>query len=191
MAKIDFTKIEGWNEMSAEDKLKALEDYEVPDPDYSGYVKKEVFDKTASDLSKAKKDLKSTLTAEEQARQEQKEKQDELERKYNELLRENTISKNTTKFLSLGYTEELALETATAVADGDFDKVFANSQKHLKSFEKQIRADALKDTPKPTDDGQGTAVMTLEKLRGMTPQDRYTYSVEHPQEYKELYGKTE
>ena len=67
MAKIDVSKIEGYAEMSAEDKLKALEAYEVPDPDYSGYVKKDVFDKTAKELADKKKELKDKLTAEEQA----------------------------------------------------------------------------------------------------------------------------
>jgi hypothetical protein len=30
--------------------------------------------------------------------------------------------------------------------------------------------------------------MTKEKLRGMTVQERYDYSVNHPEEYKKLYG---
>ena len=46
MAKIDVSKIEGYAEMSAEDKLKALEAYDVPDPDMSGFVSKEQFDMT-------------------------------------------------------------------------------------------------------------------------------------------------
>ena len=33
--------------------------------------------------------------------------------------------------------------------------------------------------------------MTLEKLKAMTPVDRYNYSVNHPDEYKELYGGNE
>lgn len=33
--------------------------------------------------------------------------------------------------------------------------------------------------------------MTLEKLKAMTPIDRYNYSVNHPDEYKELYGGNE
>lgn len=40
MAKIDVTQIEGYAEMSAEDKLKALEGFDIPDPDYSGYVRR-------------------------------------------------------------------------------------------------------------------------------------------------------
>lgn len=33
--------------------------------------------------------------------------------------------------------------------------------------------------------------MTLEKLKAMNPIDRYNYSVNHPDEYKELYGGNE
>ena len=40
-------------------------------------------------------------------------------------------------------------------------------------------------------DGGGDSAMTLEKLKAMTPIDRYNFSVNHPDEYKELYGGTE
>lgn len=40
-------------------------------------------------------------------------------------------------------------------------------------------------------DGGGDSGMTLEKLKAMTPIDRYNFSVNHPDEYKELYGGTE
>ena len=80
----------------------------------------------------------------------------------------------------------MADETAEAMADGNLEKVFANQKKHLASFEKRIRAEALKDTPKPTPDGDGKT-MTLEKLRKMSPEDRLKFSQEHAEEYKELY----
>ena len=32
--KLDLTKIEGYENMTPEEKLKALEGYDVPDPDY-------------------------------------------------------------------------------------------------------------------------------------------------------------
>jgi len=76
------------------------------------------------------------------------------------------------------------------MTDGDTDKVFANQQKYLEAYGKKVRAEALKDTPKPTPDGDGK-IMTLEKFRKMSPQERYEYSVEHPTEYKQLYGGNE
>lgn len=186
MAKIDVSKIEGYAEMSAEDKLKALEAFDIPDPDYSGYVDKKLFDKTASELAEKKKELRDKLSEDEAAKLKEKEERDELEEKYNKLLRESAVSKNKAKLVALGYEESLADETAEAMADGNLEKIFANQKKHLTSFEKRIRAEALKDTPKPTPDGD-SKTMTLEKLREMNPADRLKFSQEHPEEYKELY----
>lgn len=86
----------------------------------------------------------------------------------------------------MGYEEKLADATAEAMADGDTEKVFANQKKHLENVEKKVRAEALKDTPKPTPDGD-SKTMTLEKLRKMSPQERYDYSVKNPEDYKALY----
>ena len=187
MAKIDVTQIEGYAEMSAEDKLKALEGFDIPDPDYSGYVKKDVFDKTASELAGVKKQLKDKMTDDEAAKQKEQEEREELQSKYDKLLRESEISKHKAKLLGLGYDEKLADETAEAMADGDMEKVFAYQKKHLDSVEKRVRADALKDTPKPTPDGD-SKTMTLEKFRKLSPAERAAFFEEHPEEYKELYG---
>lgn len=187
MAKIDVTQIEGYETMTAEEKLKALEEFDVPDPDYSGFVKKEQFDKTASELATAKKQLREKMTEDEAAKQKEKEEREELESKYNKLLRESEISKHKAKLIALGYDEALADETATAMADGDSEKVFINQQKHLTAFEKKVRAEALKDTPKPTPDGD-SKTMTLEKFRKLSPAERAAFYEEHPEEYKELYG---
>lgn len=189
MAKIDVSKIEGYAEMSAEDKLKALEAYDVPDPDYSGYVPKEQFDKTASELAAKKKELRDKLTDDEAAKQREQEEKESMQKELDALRRESTVSKNKAKLIALGYEEALAEETAEAMADGKLDKVFANQKKHLEAFEKKVRAEALKNTPKPTPDGDG-ATMTLKKLREMSPADRLKYSQEHPEEYKELYVNT-
>lgn len=187
MAKIDVTQIEGYAEMSAEDKLKALEGFDIPDPDYSGYVKKDVFDKTASELAGVKKQLRDKMTDDEAAKQKEQEEREELQSKYEKLLRESEISKHKAKLLALGYDEKLADETAEAMADGDMEKVFTNQKKHLDFVEKRVRADALKDTPKPTPDGD-SKTMTLEKFRKMSPAERAAFYEEHPEEYKELYG---
>ena len=189
MAKVDITKIEGYDGMTPEEKIKALEAYEIEDvqPDYSGYVKKDVFDKTASELAGVKKQLKEKMTDDEAAKQKEQEEREELQSKYEKLLHDSEVSKNKAKLLALGYEEKLADDTAEAMVTGDLEKVMANQKKHLEAVEKKVRAEALKDTPKPTGDGD-SKTMTLEKLRGMTPSERYTYSQEHPEEYKELYG---
>lgn len=186
MAKIDVSKIEGYAEMSAEDKLKALEAYDVPDPDMSGFVSKEQFDKTASELAAKKKELRDKLTDDEAAKQKEQEERESMQKELDALRRESVVSKNKARLVALGYEEALADETAEAMADGKIEKVFANQKKHLEAFEKKVRAEALKNTPKPTPDGDGKT-MTLKTLREMSPADRLKFSQEHPEEYKELY----
>lgn len=61
MAKIDISKIDGYADMTPEQKIAALEAFETEDPDYSGYVRKDIFDKTASELAAKKKELNEKL----------------------------------------------------------------------------------------------------------------------------------
>lgn len=186
MANIDTSKIEGYESMSAEEKLKALEGYDFPDADYSGYVKKDVFDKTASELAAKKKELNDHLSEEEKKAREREESDKELRANYEKLLHETSVSKAAAKYLALGYDEKLAQDTAEAFVSGDTDKVFANLQKAQEARDKKVRAEALKDTPKPTPDGKNQ-VMTLKDFRGLSPEERLKYSEEHPTEYKAMY----
>ena len=185
--KINTGKIEGYENMTLEQKLAALETYEVTEPDYSGYVTKEMFDKTASELSSAKKQLKEKMSAEELKAKEDAEKWENLIKERDALLREKTVSGHKAKFLTLGYDEKLANEAAEALANGELDKFFENHKKHNETLEKKIRADVLKETPTPTG-GNGSDTITKEKFAKMPIAEQYKYSIEHPEEYKMLYG---
>lgn len=60
MANIDTSTIDGFDAMSAEDKVTALLGYSIPDPvDLSGYVKKDVLDAKTSELATITKQLRS------------------------------------------------------------------------------------------------------------------------------------
>ena len=185
--KINTDKIQGYGDMTLEEKIKALETFEVSEPDYSGYVKKEVFDKTASELTDYKKQLREKMSADEIKAKEDAEKQEKLQSDYDALLRKVALSENKAKLLGLGYEDKLATETAEAMIDGNLDKVFANQKKHLEAVEKKIREDVLHNTPKP-EGGSSSNTMTKEKLRGMSANERYEYSQAHPEEYKQIYG---
>ena len=178
-------------DMSAEDILKALEDVELPGDNSSEIERlKNALSKSNSEAADYKRQLKEKMSAEELKAKEDAEKWEEMEKNYNALLKEKAVSTNKSKLLALGYDESLADETAEAMANGELDKVFANQKKHLESVEKRIRSEILKDTPKP-DGGNSSNQMTKEKLRGMTSQERYKFSVEHPDEYKQIYGGNE
>lgn len=189
MATIDVTKIEGFADMTAEQKLTALETYEFPEPDYSGYVKKDIYDKTASDLAEWKKKHNALLSEEDKKKQENDEELATLREKVEELEKEKLIASYKAQFLSFGYEESLADETAHAMADGDTAKVFANQKKFLESHDKAYKAQLMSNTPTPlAGNPDGNDIMTLEKFRKLSPQERHDYSVKNPEEYKKLYG---
>ena len=188
MATIDVTSIEGYSEMSAEEKLKVLESYEIAEPDYSGYVKKDLFDKTASELSDKNKKLKELMSADEAEKLEQEKAQSELQAKYDTLLEEMNISKNKSKFLALGYDEKLADESAAALVKGDLPTLFENQKKHLTAFEKQLKAELLKDTPKPVGEDQPVGFTKDDIKKKMSFNERAKFSQDHSEEYQEIYN---
>lgn len=153
--KISTENIEGFEAMSAEEKVNALLGMDIPDPvDLSGYVKKDVFDAKASEAAKLSKDLKARMSDEENAKADAQKAMEELQDKYNDLLKSSTIANHTAKYLALpGYDEALARETAEALFNGDMDKVFSNQQKANAAYEKQLKAEQTRNLPRP--DGSG------------------------------------
>lgn len=186
MAKVDVSKIEGYVSMTAEEKIAAIEAMDIPDPDYSGYVKKELYDKTASDLSKLKKEHNSKLSEDEKKAQEREEELTALRDELAQIKLRETISTHKSEFLGMGYDDSLADETAKALANGDLKKVFENQRKFLESHDKSIKAELLKGTPTPPA-GQTDSGMTKAKFKALSPSERHKYSVENPEDYKKLY----
>ena len=189
MAKIDTSQIEGYAGMTAEEKLAALESFEIADPDYTGYVKKEQFDKAAKDAADWKKKYNSKLSEDDQAAQAQKDLMEQMETELNALRYEKKVSDYTAKFAAAGYDAELAKSTAAALADGDMEKVFANQAKFQKAYEKSLRAELMKETPKP--DGAGGSedfdkVKTKEDFLKLTTEQQIAYVAEHPKWKDEL-----
>jgi len=174
--------------MSAEDITKALEGIELP-TDNSAEIDrlKTALSKSNSEAAEFKKQLREKMTAEEIKAKEDAEKMKALIEERDALLREKTIATYKSSYLSLGYEENLAIATAEALANGELDKVFANQKKHNESVEKKIRADVLKETPKP-EGGSGSETITKESFSKMSIAEQYKYSIEHPEEYKKLYG---
>ena len=187
--KIDKSKIEGYDEMSAEDKVKALEALELDEPDYSGYVTKDTFDKTASELAKAKKDLKAKLSEDEQRAIEAKEARERIEAELAELKKEKALAEHKAKFLANGYSDELASSSAKALLDGDFDTFFKNQATYQTEMQTKIKSDLIAKTPYPQGGGKGGHnAMTLKELRSLSFAERTKWASEHPEEYKLLYS---
>lgn len=187
MANIDTSKIEGYDTMTAEEKVKAFESFNIPDPDYSGYVKKDLFDKTASELAQTKKDLKARMTEEEIAKAEHEAELKKYKEQAESLQREKNIADNKAKFISLGYDDSLATETAEALEKGDFATVFKNQQTVIENVKKIAKGEAMASTPAPAGKAtDGSKTVTKEQFDNMSYAEMAELYESNPDLYNQL-----
>lgn len=148
--KIDVTKIEGYAEMSAEDKLKALEEYEFDAPkDNSAEITnlKDALSKANSQAAEWKRQFREKQTEAERAEAERAEREKAVEDELRQLRRDKTVSGYIAQCLALGYTQDLAVRAAEAMADGNNADIFACQQEFLEAKQKEIEANALNKQP--------------------------------------------
>ncbi len=189
MVKIDTSRIEGYESMTPEEKVAALEGHEIeiPKPDLTGYVKKELLDKTAHEAADWKKKYNAQLSDDELKRQQLQEENQSMKEQLAVFERGKKISDYTAKFATHGYDAELAADTAEALADGDMEKVFANQQKFIDQLVADKKASDMKKTGRPGSVGGGSPeAMTKEKFLKMSYADQIAYKDEHPNWANEL-----
>jgi hypothetical protein len=133
---MDTSKIEGYENMTTEEKLAALEAYEF---DTTGYVSKETFDKAARDAADWKKKYNGGV---ETART--------TEARLAELERKDKFSTAKDEFIASGFSVDLAKATAEAFVDGNMKEVLANITKNATEVATAAKDAALKGmTPPP------------------------------------------
>ena len=156
-------------------------------------VSKEVFDKTASELARVKKELKElqeqNMTAEEKLKLEL-EKAAESQAQYK---RELSKLRAREIFVTAGLSEEdyTPLIDIVVSEDEEVTKVRAKSMVDViasqkKAVEKAVKAELLKGTPKP-EPGEPFKPMTLEEFRKMSLMEKQRFARENPELYQELY----
>ena len=187
MAKIDTNKIEGYAEMTAEEKLAALESFVIPEPDLSGYVKKDVADKYASEAAGYKKQLRERMSEDEAAKAKAAEDMAAVMAELDQLRADKAITEYTAQFMAIGYDEAMAKSTATAIHNGDMSAMFKNHAKFVADREKALKAELLKATPTPPA-GAGTTGMSKEDFRKLSLLEKAQFAAENPERYKEFYG---
>ena len=179
--------------MTFEEVEKALEDVEVlDDAKYiarSEYVKvKKQKDEACREAKEYKNKYRETLTEKEQLELDQKEKDSELQSKYDELLRKTTISEQKDKLIEAGYDPKLALDTATAFADGDFAKIIANQAKFAEAVKKKTTSELLEGTPTPKGGSDDDGVITAEKFKKMSLREKQELKNTDPTTFNNLTG---
>ena len=158
--KINVSQIEGYETMSVEDKLKALEAYEfeVPKPDSGEADKlKAALSKANSECAEWKRQLREKQTEEERKAAERAEHDKSVEEELKTLRRDKTVSGYQAQCLALGYDKELALKAAEAMADNDAAAIFECQQKFLEAKQKELEATALNKQPTLTPGAPPTA----------------------------------
>lgn len=148
--KIDTSKITGYAEMSAEDKLRALEEFEFEEtkPDSGEAEKlKAALSKANSEAAEWKRQFREKQTEQERAEAERAEREKAVEEELRGLRRDKAVSGFATQCLALGYDKELALRAAEAMADNDAAAILACQQEFLEKTKKELEATALNKQP--------------------------------------------
>ncbi|MBO5740764.1 MAG: hypothetical protein J6R54_02110 [Bacteroidaceae bacterium] len=150
--RINTANIENYENLSAEDKLKALEEYEFEAPapkDTEEVTKlKTALSKANSDAAEWKRQFREKQTEAERAEAERQEREKAVEEELRTLRRDKTVSGYLAQYLALGYEKELALKAAEATADGDAATTIACQQEFLEAKTKELEAAALNKQPK-------------------------------------------
>lgn len=148
--KIDTSKIEGYQDMTAEEKLAALEgyDFEAPAPNDDEIRRlKDAVSRANSEAAGYKKQLRSKMSEDEAKAQQEAEAREAMQQELESLRKEKAIQGYQTKFLELGYDAKSAQEAAQAMQAGDFDAVFASQAKFIETAKKDAVANSLKGQP--------------------------------------------
>ena len=152
--KVDVNKIAGYADMSAEEKLKALEEYdfELPKQDDSEITKlKSALSKSNSEAAEYKRQLRERQTEEEKKEAERKEREEATEKELITLRKDKAVKELEAQYLAAGYSPELASASALAQVDGDTATVMKNQLAFIEQTKKDLEAEALKKQPTLSD----------------------------------------
>ena len=193
MAKI-VEQIAGYADMTAEQKLAALEALEAPETgggDGAEVTKlKRQLSQANSEAADFKRQLQAKMTEQEKKDAAAAEEQKKILLELETLRKEKTVAGYKASYLSMGYDDALAGETAQALADGDMNKVFANQRSFQEAQTKSVLAGAIKTTPTPPGGNPG-ATVTQAQFDAMGYEARAKLHKESPDLYNELAGNKE
>ena len=191
MAKIHET-IEGYENMTAEEKLAALEAIDQPEqtPDPEVARLKTQLSKANGEAAEYKRKLQEKMTADEKKAQEEEENRKQMQEELTTLRKEKTVAGYKASYLAMGYDEALAEATATAMAEGNMTQVFANQKAFQEAHDKAVLAGAVKTTPTPPAGSTGSATGTAEQFAKMGYSERVELRKTQPELYETLMGRS-
>lgn len=186
---LDTSKIEGYDEMSAEEKVKALEALEVPEDNSAELERyKNATSKANSEAAEYKRKLKALEEKASEGASDTEKQITELKEQIETLNREKLISERKASFLKVGMNEETAGKCSEAFTNGDGEAFFKAMDSFIVEHDKAFKAELLKSTPRPEGEGGKAPEMTKEKLRKLSIGERAQFAHDYPEEYNKLYG---
>lgn len=144
--KVDITKIDGYDNMTAEEKVAALEGFEIEPPKVDTTEVdnlKNLLSKRNSENAKLTKELRDRMSEEEQKIADRKAEMDAKDAKIAELEKKDKIATYTASYMSIGFSQDDARKQAELLYDGDFAQVIANHKTHVENIGKQAVAEAI------------------------------------------------
>lgn len=185
MAKIDVSTIEGYENMSAEDKLNAVLGLDVPDSSELEKLKSQISNKN-SEISEWKKKHNALLDEDQRRQLEIEDTINELKKRNEVLERSQSVSDYKAGLLEAGFAPEEASNAAEKLADGNIKGFFENLMNFRGSMEKTIKANLIRQNPKPGDVGGTELIMTKEKYNTLTMREKMQFMSDHPDEYEAM-----
>lgn len=185
--KIDTAKIEGYENMSAEEKLAALEEFEYDDNAAELERIRAQLSKANAQAAASKREMNTQKSADDEKIAGLQERLDELEKR-------DRVNSARARLLGLGVDEIAVGSMAEALADAKLtdenaDAFFAGLKKHIDGVAKKAKSDAMTGAKEPQGGGSGDGGgMTLEQFRKLSAEERVKYSCENPADYEKLYG---
>ena len=168
MAKIDTSKIDNFDNMTADEKLAAILELDVDD---TAEIDRYMY--AASKSNSEAEAFKKTAKGYE-------DRIAELEKKIAESEKAQRIANLKASYLKLGFDDDLAEKTAQAYVAGDDETVFANHAAVNAAKAKENEAASLKSMPRPA--GGGEKTLTREDIYKTDERGRYVLDAVQRQE---------
>lgn len=171
MAQISTESIEGFDTMTADEKVAALLAFQYDDgtdkikaAEENAAKMKAAFDKASSEAAGYKKQLNATKSEEERAKIETDETIKAMQEELATLRQEKQISTAKAAFLGGGFDDANATDAANAFITGDIEKMSAALKKFRESIEVSTKSKLMGSNPKPEsgaktdDDGKDDSI---------------------------------
>lgn len=171
--KVDTSKIQGYQDMTPEEKLAALEGFEFEEHRDEEYKKlRDALTKANSEAAEYKKQLRAKLTDDEAKAAKEAEERESMQKELEALKRDKAVGSFKSAYLELGYDAEMASANAEALHSGDFATVFKNQKAFIENVRKTAAAGALDKQPglssgEPATSAEDAAMKAFRKGAGV------------------------